>query len=144
MKKFKNIFFFIIKVKNLLFFFNFNVNEIFEITLNDNNDEKIKKNNNMLLTIVQLTYPLRKVFYGLIVLTFLNTYFSDIIDKDTVLTIVTMIDAIDKSIVEGISETDELSLNKKDNIIVEDSYKIEDTISNEVKKSKDNENDNNN
>jgi|ERR1700735_485915 len=141
MKKFKYIFYFIIKVKKLLFFFNFNVNvnEIFEITLDENNEEKRK---NMLITIVQLTYPFRKIFYGLIVLTFLNTYFSDIIDKDTVLTIVTMIDAIDKSIVEGISEADELGLNKNDKPI--DNSKVDDAVSNEVDKIKDKDNENNN
>jgi hypothetical protein len=113
MKKIKYLFFFIIKVKKLLFIFSFffHLNENFDTMLNQKDDNNNNNNNNMLITIIQLTYPFRKIFYGLIVLTFLNTYFSDIIDKDTALTIVIIIDTIDKSIVESLNETEEL--NKK-------------------------------
>src|ERR1700679_2076592 len=110
MKKIKYIFFLIIKIRNLLFIFsgfyylNENFEKIFDTMLNQNN-------NNRLITIIQLTYPLRTIFYGLIVLTFLNTYFNDIIDKETALTIIVIIDTIDKSIVESLNEVEIENLN---------------------------------
>jgi hypothetical protein len=111
MKKIKNILFLIIKIKQLLFIFSsfYNFNEIFDTMLNqteDNNNNNNNNNNNRLITIIQLTYPLRKIFYGLIILTLLNVYFNDIVDKDTALTIVIIIDTIDKSIVESLNEAE--------------------------------------
>lgn len=117
MKKLYNYVCLLNKLKQFFFFFKFlDFSNIFNIfiyfdildltTLNqedgNNNDEK----KSMLITIIQVTYPLRQALYGVSAIIIINTFFG-VVDSETVWTIFTVVDVIDRSIVQVLNEIDE-------------------------------------
>jgi len=125
MKVLKYLFY---KLKKVLFFFSFLVkllnliqymglDNYYDVILNDNMDDNIEnKNKNMLITIIQVTYPFRKIFYGLVGIIIVNTFFDEI-NPDMVFTIITTIDIIDRSIVESLNELDEINTNTNSELV---------------------------
>lgn len=114
MKKLYNYVCLLNKLKQFFFFFKFldfsNIFIYFDIldltTLNQEDGNNNGEKKSMLITIIQVTYPLRQALYGVSAIIIINTFFG-VVDSETVWTIFTVVDVIDRSIVQVLNEIDE-------------------------------------